>query len=380
MSQYAYRRQAVNELVPGMILGKTLITDDGKVFLNEGAELTLRTIQNLQLWGYRQIEIREEILPEHIPDQATEASQSEQHISNNTDGAETPLPDEAGLPPRFLAYYEAAVQILKQGLGRVRFLKDSFEVTDIKQMVNECVMPLIEDASVLDHLEIIPHSEDYLYHHSVDVGMLSGMLGLWLGRPFGEIEEIILAGLLHDIGKAMVPLKILNKPGTLTDEEMSQVKFHSMRGYKFLKQNSELPYGVLLGVLQHHERMDGSGYPLAVKSDKIHLNAKIIAVADVFNAMTAPKAYGRRSTPYEAAEVMRHEMVGKLDVEICSIFLEKLCQRFLGNVVQLTDGSRGEVVFVNHFDSTRPVVRTPEGEFIDLDKRRDLHISKILHS
>ena len=124
----------------------------------------------------------------------------------------------------------------------------------------------------------------------------------------------------------------------------------------------------------------GNGQLLAVKSDKIHLNAKIIAVADVFNAMTAPKAYGRRSTPYEAAEVMRHEMVGKLDVEICSIFLEKLCQRVLGTVVQLTDGSRGEVVFVNPFDSTRPVVRTPEGEFIDLDKRRDLHISKILHS
>ena len=81
-------------------------------------------------------------------------------------------------------------------------------------MVGECVMPLIEDTAVMDNLQMMPHSEDYLYHHSVDVGVISGCLGLWLGRPFKEIEEIILGGLLHDVGKALIPLKVLNKQGS----------------------------------------------------------------------------------------------------------------------------------------------------------------------
>jgi len=394
LSYYVYKRQAIDDLVPGMILGKMLVTNDGKNFLNEGSVLTLRVIQTLQLWGFRYVDIREEVYealvlaPNVSRDENNGASvEHEAEADKISVGAATepePMqaePEEAlDIPAGFRAYYQAAVQIFKQSLGRARFIKDGFDVTDIRQMVNECVLPLIEEATVMDNLQMMPHSEDYLYHHSVDVGIISGCLGLWLGRPFREIEEIILGALLHDAGKALIPLKVLNKPGILTEEEMNLVRFHSIRGYKFLKQNTELPRSILLCALQHHERIDGSGYPLSVQGDKIHSFAKIIAVADVFDAMTSARAYGRKSTPYEAVENLRHEMVGKLDAQICSIFVEKLSQRFIGDVVQLSNGQRGELVFLNRFDSTRPMVRTTEGEFVDLDKNRDLSISKMLHS
>jgi HD-GYP domain-containing protein (c-di-GMP phosphodiesterase class II) len=368
LAQYVYKRQAVDDLVPGMILGKMLLTNDGKNFLNEGSVLTLHVIQTLQLWGFRYVEIREEARLEKA--KADAPSTDAKAIT------ETP-PD---LPAGFQAYYQAAVQILKQSLGRARFLKEGFEIEDISQMVSECVLPLIEDSAVMDNLQMMPHTEDYLYHHSVDVGVIAGCLATWLGYPFHDIEELILGGLLHDTGKALIPLKVLNKPGTLSEEEMNLVRFHSTRGYKFLKEKSSVSRNVLLCALQHHERMDGSGYPLAVLGEKIHPFAKIIAVADVFDAMTSPRGYGHRATPYEAAEIMKHEMYGKLDVQVCTIFLERVCQRFAGDVVQLNDGRSGEVIFLNEFDSTRPTIRTQDGEFIDLDKRRDLYICKMLHS
>ena len=247
-------------------------------------------------------------------------------------------------------------------------------------MVGQYILPLIEDHSVTDHLQMIPHDEDYLYHHSVDVGIIAGCLSLWTGGTYHEIEDTILGALLHDVGKALIPLKVLNKPGTLTAEEMNLVRFHPVRGYKFLKEYGDLSRTVLLCVLQHHERIDGTGYPLGVQGDKIHPFAKIISVADVFDAMTSQRSYARRATPYEAVDIMKREMAGKLDQRVCEEFLNKLSQRFVGDVVQLSNGQRGEVVFLNPADCTRPIVRMRDGAFLDLNSTRDVSISKILHS
>jgi HD-GYP domain-containing protein (c-di-GMP phosphodiesterase class II) len=395
VADYIYKRQSIDDLVPGMVLGKMIVTSDGKIFLNEGAVLTLRTIQTLQLWGFRSVDIREECAPgrqiapeneqlgelpveepvEQQPDDfpAGQQAQSEPAI---VEEAEIPL----NVPDEFASHYNNAVQVLKKHLGKVRFIKDDFNGDEIRRMVTMDIIPLIDDHSVTDCLQMMPHEEDYLYHHSVDVGIIAGCLSFWMGRNYHEIEETILGALLHDIGKALIPLKVLNKPGSLTDEEMHLVRFHSLRGYKFLKQYGDFSQSVLLCALQHHERIDGSGYPMAVKGDKIHPYAKLIAIADVFDAMTSVRSYGKRATPYEAVEIMKREMVGKLDYEICSVFLDKLSQRFVGDIVQLSNGQRGEVVFLNPHDCTRPIVRTRDGEFVDLDKLRDLSINKMLHS
>ena len=379
MSTYVYQRMPIDDVIPGMILGKMLVTQDGNNFLNEGAVLTLRVIQTLQAWGFRYVDIREEVSDAPPPPaiQTTESERPAEEASASPAATATATVD---VPPGFMAYYQTAVQIFKKNLGRARFVRDGFEVDDIRQMVTECVLPLIEDPTVMDNLQMAPHSEDYLYHHSVDVGIIAGCLGLWAGRPYREIEELILGAMLHDIGKTLIPLKVLNKPDLLTEEEMNLVRFHSIRGYKFLKQNTELPRSILLCALQHHERDDGSGYPLSVREDKIHPYAKIIAVADVFDAMTSVRSYRRRATPYDAVETLRREMVSKLDTQICTIFIDKLSQRFVGDVVELSNGQQGEVIFLNRFDSTRPMVRTREGDFVDLDKNRNLSICRMLHS
>jgi HD-GYP domain-containing protein (c-di-GMP phosphodiesterase class II) len=393
-----------------MVLGKMIVTTDGKIFLNEGAVLTLRIIQTLQLWGFRYVDIREERQPDwqingdkensisgEILEQSTFQQGAEQlGLDFDIADVEETIPSErlveelepeheeveipSNVPPEFVQYYQSALQILKKHLGKVRFIKEDFNGDEIRQMVNSCIIPLIEDHSVTDFLQMMPHDEDYLYHHSVDVGIIAGCLSLWMGRSYHEIEETILGALLHDVGKALIPLKVLNKPGALTDDEMHLVRFHSIRGYKFLKEYGDFSQSVLLCALQHHERMDGSGYPMSVRGDKIHSYAKVIAVADVFDAMTSARGYGIRATPYEAVEIMKREMAGKLDQQVCSVFLDKLSQRFVGDIVQLSNGQRGEVVFLNPHDCTRPIVRTHDGEFFDLDKQRNLSINKMLHS
>jgi len=194
--------------------GQTIF-DFGKNFLNEGAVLTLRVIQTLQLWGFRYVDIREEVAGEAMD----EAGAPGTGLNAETEPSGESIKEKSKVPAGFQAYYQAAVQIFKMNLGRARFVKDGFEVADIRQMVSECVLPLIEDAAVMDNLQMVSHTEDYLYHHSVDVGILSGCIGMWMGRPFREIEEIILGALLHDAGKTLIPLKVLNKPAVLTEEE-----------------------------------------------------------------------------------------------------------------------------------------------------------------
>ena len=395
MADYIYKRQSIDDLVPGMVLGKMIVTSDGKIFLNEGAVLTLRTIQTLQLWGFRSVDIREECAPTRqttpenepfaeMPGEPLTANEQQDLSVEPQMQSEPAAAEDNEIPPNvpieFASHYNNAVQVLKKHLGKVRFIKDDFNGDEIRRMVTEDIIPLLDDHTVTDCLQMMPHEEDYLYHHSVDVGIIAGCLSFWMGRSYHEIEETILGALLHDIGKALIPLKVLNKPGALTDEEMHLVRFHSLRGYKFLKQYGDFSQSVLLCALQHHERIDGSGYPMSVKGDKIHPYAKLIAIADVFDAMTSVRSYGKRATPYEAVEIMKREMVGKLDYQVCSVFLDKLSQRFVGDIVQLSNGQRGEVVFLNPHDCTRPIVRTRDGEFVDLDKLRDLSIHKMLHS
>lgn len=386
---YTYTRKAIADLVPGMTLGKMIITTDGKMFLNEGAVLTLRIIQTLQLWGFRYVDIREERSLDLQANENSSKTESDDSLIEDSVQLEMPAPAQIVAPAadlpltapvEFVQHYQNALQVLKKLLGKIRFSKDDFDAAEIRQMVNTCILPLIEDQSVTDFLQMMPHEEDYLYHHSVDVGIITGCLCLWTNHSAQEIEEAILGALLHDVGKALIPLKVLNKPGSLTDQELHLVRFHSLRGYKFLKEYGDFSQSVLLCALQHHERIDGSGYPMAVRGDKIHTYAKVVAVADVFDAMTSVRSYGKQVTPYEAVESMKREMAGKLDPQICTVFLDRLSQRFVGDIVQLSNGQRGEVVFLNRNDCTRPIVRTDEGEFFDLDKQRNLTIHKMLHS
>jgi HD-GYP domain-containing protein (c-di-GMP phosphodiesterase class II) len=179
--------------------------------------------------------------------------------------------------------------------------------------------------------------------------------------------------LLHDIGKCNIPDEILNKPGPLTPEEFKVIKTHATLGYVLIKDIPNINENVMLGVLQHHERMDGSGYPHGIKSKDINMVASIVAVADVYCAMTADRVYKPAFHPFEVASYILEKCYHSLNFSIAKTFLTNIAPFFIGHRVKLTNDLCGEIVMTYKDDPARPLVRVDE-TYYDLRKHLEIEI------
>ncbi|MGO4276076.1 HD-GYP domain-containing protein, partial [Paenibacillus sp. TAF58] len=148
-------------------------------------------------------------------------------------------------------------------------------------------------------------------------------------------------------------------------------------GYNMLKETVGINYRVALVALQHHERADGTGYPLQLKDSQLDRMSRIVAVADVFHAMSSKRPYHEMMPFYEVVSRMRKGFFGELDPHIVSVFLTNLIQNLIGRTVKLTDGRWGEVIYINPTDDTHPLVKIEES-FIDLSRERHIHISEVV--
>ena len=218
---------------------------------------------------------------------------------------------------------------------------------------------------------------EYTYAHSLNVSLLCSLLGSWLNLGHKHIEQLSYCGILHDIGKSKIPPEILNKPDTLTEEEFDKIKQHPLIGYKMLEDNKEISKDVALGVLMHHEREDGSGYPFGFKSERIYYYAKIVAVVDTFDAMTSNRIYKKRQTPFDVLEMYESEYLTKCDAGIMLTFLKHISSYYIGVKVRLTDGSIGEIVYINTNRISRPLIKSKD-TIIDLSMVPELKIVEML--
>lgn len=218
---------------------------------------------------------------------------------------------------------------------------------------------------------------EYTYTHSLNVSMLCSLLGSWLNLDETRIKELTYCGLLHDIGKSKIPVEILNKPDALTEKEFEEVKKHPVTGYKILEKSEEISKDIALGVLMHHEREDGSGYPLNLKSSQIHYYAKVIAVVDVYDAMTSNRVYKKRQPPFDVLEMYESEYLTKCDADIMLTFLKHIASYYVGNKVKLNNTDTGEIVYINPNRISRPIIKTSTG-ILDLSTMPDLKIVEML--
>ena len=188
---------------------------------------------------------------------------------------------------------------------------------------------------------------------------------------------VALAGLFHDIGNVRIDRSILFKPTALTAAEAEEMKTHTVQGYNLLKNVAAINEGVKLTALQHHEKIDGSGYPAGLSGDKIHPYARIVAVSDIFHAMTLQRSYRKAVSPYLVLETLHKESFGKLDPVYVRAFIEKATQFHNGTVVRLSDNRIGEIVFSDRNHPTRPWVSV-NGTIINLTTNHRLHIESII--
>ncbi len=279
-------------------------------------------------------------------------------------------------------YYQLAVDECTAAMERIfeqlRYTKSRrLPMIELRGEVIPFIQQVGEKNDFFGILAALQSKDDYTYRHNVAVGILSTLLGRWLKLRPEELSSLTIAATLHDIGKVMIPSDILAKTEELTAEERELLKKHTTYGYEMIRDTVGTSHMQALVALQHHERMDGSGYPFGVQGHRITDFSKIVAVTDIFHAMTSDR-YHRPAAPlYEVLRQMENDVFGKLDPYICRVFINKLMQSMIGNEVLLTDGRTGKIVMILAHDPLHPLVNIDE-DFIDLSRHRDLGIVRVL--
>lgn len=223
-----------------------------------------------------------------------------------SEGREDPLPEakEPPLPPEIqktidktrcedpskIKLSESLKQRVSTGMQYLynNTSDDNFASTSAR-ITNDLNKAINDNAAIAVDINALKTSDEYTFKHSVDVATMSMIIAKNMGYSQDDIYSIGVAGLLHDIGKSKVPLEILNKPAKLNDEEFKVMKNHTVFGYEIIKEKENFSQAIALAVLQHHEKMNGRGYPLGVKADKITDFAKILSVVDVYDALVTER-------------------------------------------------------------------------------------------
>jgi HD-GYP domain-containing protein (c-di-GMP phosphodiesterase class II) len=205
------------------------------------------------------------------------------------------------------------------------------------------------------------------------------MIGRWLKLDKKDLDTLTVAGLLHDIGKVRIPDEILNKTGSLTDEEFAKIKEHPKLGYDILKKQPKLDPRIVNAALMHHERCDGSGYPSKLTEDSIDDYAMIVAIADVYDAMTAARTYRAPLCPFQVISNFEKDGYQKFSTKYILTFLGHIAQTYQSNRVMLSDGRACNIVMLNQNSLSRPIVQFDDKSCLDLSTAsRDLIITTLL--
>ncbi|MFC5451991.1 HD-GYP domain-containing protein [Paenibacillus aestuarii] len=334
------RLMPISKCLPGMRLAKNIYNEDGMVLLAVNVELTQRLIDRLFSHGLDYV---------YISDPRTDDIVLEEMISDET---------------RNKAIVEVRNTFRKvtenaHKRGAVSYYDMGRKFRDIMKMMIDDLSTHRGAMVMLNNMNI---KDDYLFQHSVNVGIYAIMLGISFGYSRENLETLGLGALLHDIGKMKVPLEILRKPGSLTDAEFEEMKNHTVYGFQLLKDEPNVPLLSAHCALQHHERMNGSGYPRGLHDVDINEFARWVGLVDSYDAMTTTRVYRRPLLPHEAMEQLFTGSATLYDQSQIALFRDKIAIYPLGIAVKLNTGEQGIVSKLNIAIPHRPVVRVLQDE------------------
>ena len=230
------------------------------------------------------------------------------------------------------------------------------EMHKLEVVSEEIVEQVLRSPNLQVSINELKSYDDYTYHHCLSVSVLSIAIAAGLQLEYDKVKKIGLAGLLHDVGKIMVGIELINKPGKLTPEEFDEVKKHTLYGGEYLKSHNLVDFDVYNGVLMHHEKYDGTGYPFGLSGENIPLFGRIIAVADVYDALTSNRSYRPAKESWEAYEFLLGGCDTHFDTEMVHAFAKKIAPYPIGSLVKLSNGDVGVVTDVNSDFPLRPEV------------------------
>lgn len=356
------RRVNTADLVPGMITAEDVLNYNNQLILPKGLILTDKTITKLAFYSILQVRVEDSNaeladVSYFAPSYAEKVKQSPEFI-------------------KFKKEFETDISSFK---GAINDVIEKGAPLDIDLLMNHTLNildPNWTTPNMFDMLHCMREYDDATYVHCMNVALICNIFARWLRLSEEEIRHATISGLLHDIGKTKIPDSIIKKPGRLTAQEYSIVKTHPQEGFRML-QNSSLPDGIRNAVLMHHERCDGSGYPLGLTGEKIAPYAKMVAIADVYDAMTSARIYRGPLCPFKAIALFESEGLQKYDTQYILTFLENVVNTYLLNTVVLNNGVTGKIVYINKDHLSSPTIQTDSG-FIDLSVHTDLFIENII--
>ncbi|WP_438434838.1 HD-GYP domain-containing protein [Gorillibacterium sp. sgz500922] len=269
-----------------------------------------------------------------------------------------------------------------KGIGRINEISkrliagERMNAGEVEQIADRLVPYLDQPSRIAECLSEVRSKDEYTYSHSVNVAFYSLIIANWLGLAREDIRKAVQAGLLHDVGKLLIPDSILNKPGRLTDREFAMMKQHPLLGYNLLAQIPDLSPEVRAAALLHHERLDGKGYPTQTPLNEVGILARIVAVADVFDSMTTDRIYKKGVNPFEAFEMFSSSGMTQFDPYVLSTFLVRMPPCYTGSKVHLNTGEEGRIVYVPPYRILSPVVKV-EDQYRELGPYHQTKIVKM---
>lgn len=354
---------SLDKLESGMIIADNVYDTSSHLIVPAGSEITDTLIMRLNFYAIRHVLV--------IVDSTV--SVKDRFVSDNySERIRASFSYQ-----KFRSTFTTTVSALENTVNQI--LEHSLPQQSVTMLIDSTskLLHLSENnLYIFDILHSMHELDNSTFSHSVNVALIASVLGKWCGYDEHGIEILILCGLFHDVGKLLIPSEILQKPSKLTDEEFDIIRTHPIAAYELLK-TLDLDKRVLQTALSHHERCDGSGYPLKLRGEDIPDFVKIISIADVYDAITAARVYKNAVCPFQVIAIFEEEGFELYDPKFLLPFIKNVVYSYIHDYVALSNGEVGEVVMINPRFLSRPVIKTADS-FIDLSKRRDIQIEAIL--
>lgn len=347
---------SIDVLKDGMCIKNDVINEKGMLIVASGTIVTANIIDRLRLYKIEEVDVAKK--PPKSKDATLKDSLEFKHFKNETNAVKDSLNNSFN-------------KILNDAT-------DNVELNHIMDMGKKMFADNSGNSNILDMLYCMQEFSDTTYVHCINVAMIAGLLGKWLSWSEEDINMLVTCGMFHDIGKLTIPDSILHKPGKLTDKEYKIMKQHTIAGFNRLQHIDILPPEVKRTAMLHHERCNGTGYPLGIVGEKIDKYSKIIAIADVYDALTANRVYRDGLCPFDVVAILEREGLELYETRYIMTFLHKVLYSYLNKKVYLNNGMVASIKEINPDSRAKPVVMVEGGRIVDLSQYDEIKIDSVI--
>lgn len=356
------RLKHIDMVQDGDIVAKPILLPNGNVLIGIGYKLDNRMIKRLKNIGIDRVYIEDALTSDIVPEDVIDEETRREAVT---------------------AVHKAMTELFDVEVSKGRTVNRELGST-FRNVFNGIMSDLSRRKNVMVNLTTLHTTDGYLFHHAVNVAILAGILGMSKGYNRQQLEELGVGALLFDIGMTQLPAELWNKKGPLTEEERKLMQTHTEKGFDLLRNRFDISLLSAHCALQHHERIDGHGYPRGLKAGEIREYAQIVAIADVYDALTSVRPYRNRYKPSEALEFLMAAGSTHFDLELVKLFVQHVSIYPVATTVMLNSGQIG-VVSANHpklvHRPTVRILRESDGKEVtspyEIDLRKELDLTII---